>query len=118
MISDIPSISQGITTTAQPSSHGNDQHGALPASAYTKDSKEYQLALENHKKCLKESEKHQQEAHYAAQRIASEVAGFKLKPSTSTDLKPSANGTAVSYTHLDVYKRQVHFHVIPNKVPT
>lgn len=93
MISDIPSISQGITTTAQPSSHGNDQHGALPASAYTKDSKEYQLALENHKKCLKESEKHQQEAHYAAQRIASEVAGFKLKPSTSTDLKPSANGT-------------------------
>lgn len=77
MISDVPSISQGITNTQGSNS---DPSPFL----FTSDSKEYKLALENQRRALKESEKHQQEAHYAAQRIATEVAGFKLKTSSAS----------------------------------
>lgn len=70
MISEVPSISQGITT------HGSG--GSAGANAtLTKDSREYKLALEEYKRAAKESLKHQQEAHYAAQRIEHEVASFK-----------------------------------------
>ena len=85
LISDIPSISQGITTSSQTAeSSGGNSTTAPPT--FTKNSREYLQALENHKKSLKESEKHQQEAHYAAQRIASEVASFKLR-NVSSDPK-------------------------------
>lgn len=72
MLSAAPSISQGITTT-----QGSAASETGTAVSYSKDSKEYKIALENHRRALKESEKHQQEAHFAAQRIASEVATFK-----------------------------------------
>ena len=67
-----PSISVGITNT-----QGNIEQSASP---FDENSKEYKLALEEHRKALRESEKHQQEAHYAAQRIAHEVLKFKTRP--------------------------------------
>lgn len=68
MISEAPPISQGITT------HGSS---TTTNPTVTKDSREYKLALEEYKRAAKESMKHQQEAHYAAQRIEHEVANFK-----------------------------------------
>lgn len=70
MISDIPDIALGITNTSG-SSVG--KKGPM----FSKDSKEYKLALEHHKLALREAEIHQEEAHLAAQRIAHEVAKYK-----------------------------------------
>lgn len=70
MISEVPSISQGITTNGGGSVNS-------PVNTITKDSREYKLAVEEFKKAQRESMKHQQEAHYAAQRIEHEVANFK-----------------------------------------
>lgn len=68
MISDIPSISVGITNT-------DDEHNH-PQPKITKDSKEYKHALEVYSRYLKESMKHQQEAHKAAEKMAKEVKSF------------------------------------------
>lgn len=70
MISEVPPISVGITTTDNNSGSTliTNQHPM-----YTKDSKEYKIALERYKKSLKEGERHQEEAQKAAERIAREV---------------------------------------------
>ncbi|AMD19057.1 HBR156Cp [Eremothecium sinecaudum] len=94
MVSDVPLISQGITTT--------QGEGGSNISRVTQDSREYKVALENYKKALKESRKHEQEAHYAALRIAKEVANFKIKhPHISggthcdTEVYPETSGTEI-----------------------
>ncbi|SCU82717.1 LADA_0C07492g1_1 [Lachancea dasiensis] len=85
MICPTPSISVGITNT-----QGSVEHAA---SLFNEESKEYKAALENHRKALRESDKHQQEAHYAAQRIAHEVANFKSKStSQATNTTAPASG--------------------------
>ncbi|SCU95685.1 LAME_0F13014g1_1 [Lachancea meyersii CBS 8951] len=71
MICPTPSISVGITNT-----QGSVEQAASPLNEH---SKEYKLAMEYHRRALKESDKHQQEAHYAARRIAHEVQNFKAK---------------------------------------
>ncbi|EJS41415.1 YPL137C [Saccharomyces arboricola H-6] len=74
MVSEVPSISVGISSTNQSTKSSNpNTKGPL----YTKKSKEYILALENQKLALREAAKHQQEAHFAANRIAFEVSSFK-----------------------------------------
>ncbi|AET41611.1 Her1p Ecym_8333 [Eremothecium cymbalariae DBVPG len=75
LICDIPLISQGISNT-----QGQLNQIIAP---YSKASKEYKTVLENWKAASKESKKHQLDAHYAAQRIASEVANFKMKHSAA-----------------------------------
>lgn len=67
MISELPAISVGITSNQQKNNLGPQ---------FTKDSIEYKRALEIHQIALKEAEKHQQEAHHAARRIAHEVSNF------------------------------------------
>ncbi|CCH59239.1 hypothetical protein TBLA_0B04010 [Henningerozyma blattae CBS 6284] len=81
MISEPPAISMGITNTS-----GNITMKYVPI--FTKDSKEYKLALERHKLALKEAQKHQEEAHYAAERIAYEVNKFSKKPNILTTTEP------------------------------
>lgn len=68
MISELPAISVGITSAQK----GNN------APVYTRDSPEYKRALEIHNASMKEAEKHQQEAHFAARRIANEVSNFAV----------------------------------------
>lgn len=71
LISEEPKISIGITTT-------DDKATCNPKiPKYSKDSREYKMALENYKRLMKESERQQQEAHRVAERIASEVTGFR-----------------------------------------
>ncbi|KAL3231465.1 hypothetical protein RNJ44_00500 [Nakaseomyces bracarensis] len=72
LISEEPKISIGITTTS------DDKSTCTPKiPKYSKDSREYKLALENYRKLQKESERQQQEAHRVAERIANEVTGFR-----------------------------------------
>lgn len=80
-----PSISVGITNT-----QGSIEQSASPLN---EESKEYKLAVEEHRRALKESEKHQQEAHYAAQRIAHEVLKFKAKPQSGPSVLPSTSSS-------------------------
>ncbi|CAR28556.1 hypothetical protein ZYGR_0S01890 [Zygosaccharomyces rouxii] len=68
MVSEAPAISLGIT---------NNGASAAREPRYTKDSREYKLALENQKRLLKESAKHQQEAHMAAKHMEHEVTSLK-----------------------------------------
>ena len=68
MVSELPTISQGITNTGS---------SVAKEPRFSKDSKEYKLALEAYKRALKESAKHQQDAHVAAKHIEHEVATFK-----------------------------------------
>ncbi|QLQ81461.1 hypothetical protein HG537_0F02220 [Torulaspora globosa] len=89
MISEVPSISQGITTNG-----GGTASTAV--SPITRDSKEYKMALEEYKRAAKESLKHQQEAHYAAQRIAHEVANFK------NNATPTAQAKAAPVPHTEI----------------
>lgn len=86
MISRTPSISLGITNT-----QGSIEQGS---SQFTPDSKEYKFALENHRRALRESDKHQQEAHYAAQRIAHEVQSFRAKTGAAGAAAANASGGA------------------------
>ncbi|CCF59666.1 hypothetical protein KAFR_0H02570 [Kazachstania africana CBS 2517] len=72
MISDVPSISQGIAKVDNDDTQLN----------YSKNSKEYKLALELHRKSLQESDKHQVAAHHAAMRIANEVANYQSSDNT------------------------------------
>ncbi|CEP60106.1 uncharacterized protein LALA0_S01e03180g [Lachancea lanzarotensis] len=76
MICPTPSISVGITNT-----QGSVEQATSPPN---EQSKEYKLAMDYHRRALKESEKHQQEAHYAARRIAHEVQNFKIKNSAAS----------------------------------
>ncbi|SCV05781.1 LANO_0H15038g1_1 [Lachancea nothofagi CBS 11611] len=86
MICPTPSISVGITNT-----QGSVEQAASPLN---EESKEYKVALEDYRKALKESDKHQQEAHYAAQRIAHEVINFKSKNAPNAlSAQPSANAS-------------------------
>lgn len=88
MISEVAPISVGITNSTTTGTGAGS--GASPISPstkeplYTKDSKEYKKALEFYKQALKESVKHQQEAHYAAQRIEHEVLSFKVSQSLAS----------------------------------
>ncbi|AEY95631.1 FACR113Wp [Eremothecium gossypii FDAG1] len=83
ILGEVPTISQGISN---PEGICGQKESQL-----TKDSKEYKIALENYRKALKESKKHQQEAHMAALRTANEVAAFKYKQSHSQrELVPEA----------------------------
>ncbi|GAV54962.1 hypothetical protein ZYGR_0AS02850 [Zygosaccharomyces rouxii] len=68
MVSEAPAISLGITNNGAP---------AAREPRFTKDSREYKLALENQKRLLKEAAKHQQEAHMAAKHIEHEVTSSK-----------------------------------------
>lgn len=68
MVSDLPAISVGITSAQKGSN----------SPIYTKESQEYKRALEIHNAMMKEAEKHQQEAHFAARRIANEVSNFAV----------------------------------------
>ncbi|SCU79894.1 LAFA_0B06326g1_1 [Lachancea sp. 'fantastica'] len=87
MICPTPSISVGITNT-----QGSVEQATSP---HNEQSKEYKLAMEYHRRALKESEKHQQEAHYAARRIAHEVQNFKIKnAAASSNVQNSGNVAA------------------------
>ena len=118
MISNIPSISVGISNTvATPNTTGSASSATKPI--FTKDSKEYKIAAENYKMALKESDKHQQEAHYAAQRIANEVANFKAKALSasltasttapvSTAAKANATETTMEYEKESFHSSKIH----------
>lgn len=91
MISEVAPISVGITNSAAAAT-GTGTAPISPSTKeplYTKDSKEYKKALEFYKLALKESVKHQQEAHYAAQRIEREVLSFKASQSAQLSVKMS-----------------------------
>ncbi|CAI4052841.1 hypothetical protein N7582_005574 [Saccharomyces uvarum] len=93
MISEAPSISVGISSINQPPKSPNpNSKGPL----YTRKSKEYILALENQKLALREAAKHQQEAHFAANRIAHEVASFKTSTNTGGKLAAKSPRNSVS----------------------
>lgn len=85
MVSEAPIISLGIT---------NNGASAAREPRFTKDSREYKLALENHRKALKESVKHQQEAHMAAKHIEHEVTSLK---------NGSGNGPSALYPSLNFF---------------
>ena len=87
MISDIPSISVGITNTDDGNNH--------PQVKITKDSKEYKHALEVYNQNLKESIKHQQEAHKAAEKMAKEVKSFNEKLSRKNSLSVTKEQSSV-----------------------
>lgn len=80
MISDIPLISIGINNSKGTSDSSSPKQ---PSNKYTKDSKEYKIALDHYKKSLKESERRQLDAHVAAENVAKEVKNFKTTPSLS-----------------------------------
>lgn len=86
MISEVPSISMGISANTPQSTK---------TPSFSKNSKEYRLALENQRFAIKEAEKHQKEAHFAAKRIADEVANFKA---TSSEQKSSIPVTLLPST--------------------
>lgn len=113
MISEVPSISQGITTNG-----GNSLNS--PLTPITKDSREYKLAVEEFRRAAKESMKHQQEAHYAAQRIEHEVANFKNTPVLTLHSRAShaANpeiDTKIAKLSIDkpIHMHENHFHQDP-----
>lgn len=86
MISDLPPISLGITNGSPQQQQQQQAAAASPQAPlkepmFTKDSREYKIAVDGHRRALKESIKHQQEAHYAAIRIENEVASFKANVS-------------------------------------
>lgn len=95
MVSEIPSISVGISSSNQSAKSTNSN---IKGPSYTKNSKEYILALENQKLALREAAKHQQEAHFAANRIAFEVASFK----TASD----AGGKLITKSSKDTITKQ------------
>ncbi|CCD25046.1 protein phosphatase regulator GIP3 NDAI_0E02290 [Naumovozyma dairenensis CBS 421] len=82
MISDLPSISIGISNTII------DDGKFMNQRKITKNSKEYKIAMENHRFALKEAAKHQQEAHFAAKRIANEVSNFKSNGTSNSNNNP------------------------------
>lgn len=93
MISEAPSISVGISSINQSLKAPNpNSKGPL----YTRKSKEYILALENQKLALREAAKHQQEAHFAANRIAHEVASFKTSANTGGKLAAKSPRNSIS----------------------
>ncbi|CAI4038898.1 hypothetical protein SMKI_06G2500 [Saccharomyces mikatae IFO 1815] len=93
MISEVPSISVGISSSNQSAKSTNS---ATKGPLYTRTSKEYVLALENQKLALREAAKHQQEAHFAANRIASEVASFKITSDASSTLAAKSSKSSNS----------------------
>lgn len=104
MISAVPPISQGIST--------HKVGAASPANAtVTKDSREYKLALDEYRRAAKESLKHQQEAHYAAQRIEHEVANFRNVQTTAqpTKTQPSNPEIDRKIANLSIDK-PIHMH--------
>lgn len=81
----------GISSSNQSAKSTNSN---IKGPLYTKKSKEYILALENQKLALREAAKHQQEAHFAANRIAFEVANFKTASDAGGKLtEKSSEGT-------------------------
>ena len=68
MISDTPLISVGITRVSE-------SGGSIgrPFPKYSKDSKEYKMAMERYKRMLKQSAKHQSDANRAAEKLSKEV---------------------------------------------
>ncbi|SCV03169.1 LAMI_0H06018g1_1 [Lachancea mirantina] len=94
MISSTPSISVGITNT-----QGSIEQAS---SQYSKDSRDYKIALDAHRRALQESNKHQQEAHYAAQRIATEVSNFKTKAGSGAPATASTSAAANAATAVPV----------------
>ncbi|EDO17162.1 hypothetical protein Kpol_1072p32 [Vanderwaltozyma polyspora DSM 70294] len=98
LISDTPLISLGISNTATPSASLTPAStiSQTDQSKLSKDSREYRIALENYKQALKESEKHQQEAHYAAQRIANEVSNYKSRTATLSSSTPNSNSNSAT----------------------
>ena len=68
MISDTPEISVGIT-------RASESGGTIgrPFPRYSKDSKEYKMAMERYKRMLKQSAKHQLDANRAAEKLSKEV---------------------------------------------
>ncbi|AJT71650.1 AAR_G0051410.mRNA.1.CDS.1 [Saccharomyces cerevisiae] len=93
MISAPPLISLGITNSSDQSSFQSNN-----SPSYSKDSKEYKLALENFKKAAKEAEKHQKDAYYVAERMAQEVANYKAKQLKTSPLTGATNSAADSAT--------------------
>lgn len=84
MVSEAPTISLGITNNGTP---------ATREPRFNKDSREYKLALEKQKRLLKESAKHQQEAHMAAKHIEHEVASSRNGHPFHPSLNIFGNGT-------------------------
>lgn len=96
LLSEVPSISMGISNTIKDSTHNNAT--ANNNSILVKNSKEYKIAMENYKEMLQETEKHQQEAHAAALRIAREVENF-----SNTGSQATTNNTSIENTIDDEY---------------
>ncbi|CCD24952.1 Her1p NDAI_0E01360 [Naumovozyma dairenensis CBS 421] len=82
MVAEIPSISVGITISDNSNSGGKPPLSANKSSVYTKDSKEYKLAVANFLKTQKEAMKHQQEAHRLAEELAHEVNHYRPRSSS------------------------------------
>lgn len=93
MIGATPLISVGISSSKTPAANGDaaakDASGNAPASPatpttpgakFTKDSKEYKIALEHYNRSLRESQRRQIESHEAAEVVAKEVRGYKFSP--------------------------------------
>ncbi|CAI4053125.1 hypothetical protein SKDZ_16G1370 [Saccharomyces kudriavzevii ZP591] len=104
MISEAPSISLGISSANQSTRPPNSN---VKGPLYTKKSKEYILALENQKLALREAAKHQQEAHFAANRIAFEVADFKTAANTSDRLAEKSSNSSISKQEEELAKPKV-----------
>ena len=71
MLCDVPSISKGVPF------HDSCTIGMNGRAVYDINSNEYKKAVATRKALLKESEKHQREAHLAAKRIEREIQHFK-----------------------------------------
>ncbi|CCK72236.1 protein phosphatase regulator GIP3 KNAG_0J01550 [Huiozyma naganishii CBS 8797] len=87
MVSEVPSISLGISTSL-PQDTNETQ--------ITRDSKEYKQAVANYDVMVNEAKVHQREAHYAAKRIADEVATFKYNDDNKSSDNGNGNVTAES----------------------
>ncbi|KAH3902267.1 uncharacterized protein SCODWIG_02832 [Saccharomycodes ludwigii] len=92
LLTPTPSINVGIT--------GTKNNGATANVALTKDSKEYKRMMDDYNKLLKEADRHQEEAHFAAQRIADEVSNYTISAtvdegSANTKRRDNSATTAV-----------------------
>ncbi|EJS41565.1 YOR227W [Saccharomyces arboricola H-6] len=107
MVSAPPQISLGITNSG-------DQTGFQSSNSplYSKDSKEYKVALENSKKAAKEAEKHQKDAYYVAEHVAQEVANYKTRQSkissSATAAHASADSVADQESSLNIKASKLH----------
>lgn len=125
MTDELPSIQQGISGISNNSNPSTNPSSSSSSSSTTsgnakniKDTTEYKVALDIHRRMLVEALKHQEEAHLAAVRIANEVANYeKVRSHSSThntnSTNTNTNSEVVENVHNIVVKeidRPIHLH--------